>query len=184
MAFAAQKSQKSSVRFLARGTAIYSSFSGSQSEYLVEIPTSKQAPFLARLLYRRAQQHPENADELIDSGKPFYLRLTRAEGCDQNYETLSTLFLPSEGGRVRAYDGLRFVSASTKPAIPASAVLPCYLLSPSEVHWKGHYRLAESEFNPSSDSKLYGLRRKVCVRHFDVLHPILAHERKNTSARS
>lgn len=140
---AAQKSQKVPVQFLARGTAVYSSFSGSQSEYLIEIHNSKQAPFLARLLYRHPFQHSEIPDEVIDSGSPYFFQLTRAEGCDQDYRTLSTLWLPSEGGKVRAYEGLRFVSRTARPSIAANEVLPCYLLSSREVRWKGHYQRAK-----------------------------------------
>jgi hypothetical protein len=140
--FAAQKPLRSSVRFLARGTAIYSSFSGSQSEYLVQIQTARQTPILARLLYRRPLQHPEIPDELIDSGESVYLRLTRAAECDQNYETLSTVWLLGEDRSVRAGNGLRFISKTVKPTITASEVLPYYLLSPREVRWKGHYKRA------------------------------------------
>jgi hypothetical protein len=141
--FAAKKSHKSSVRFLARGTAIYSSFSGSQSEYLVQIQSSKQAPFLARLLYRRPLQHPEIPDDLIDSGGRVYLRLVRAAECDQSYETLSTRWLPGDGGALQAHDGLRFISAHAMPTIAASEELPCYQLSQREIRWKRHYQRAE-----------------------------------------
>lgn len=140
---ATAKPAKTSLRFLARGTAIYSSFSGSQSEYLVEIQSSKQTPFLARLLYRHSFTHAEIPNELIDSGKAFYFQLTRAAECDQSYGTLSTRWLPGEGESLRAHNGLWFISGGPKPAIDAAAVLPCYLLSPHEIHSKGHYQRAQ-----------------------------------------
>ena len=140
---ATQKSHRTSVRFLARGTAIYSSFSGSQSEYLVELRTSNQALFPARLLYRRALQSPDIPDELIDSGRPVYLRLTRATDCDQNYETLSTLWLSGTDGRLWAQDGLLFVHGIANLTIAANEVLPCYFIAPHEIRLKRRYPRAE-----------------------------------------
>jgi len=129
----APKAEKLSVRFLARGTAIYSSFSGNRAEYLVEI--AGVGP--ARLVYRHTSSHPGIPDALIDSGKPHLMRLTRSAACEQSYETMSTAWLPEAENRIVRRPALYFVSGVAKPAVENSQLLPCYLLAARAVRWHG-----------------------------------------------
>jgi hypothetical protein len=135
---APSKPHKLQVRFLARGTAIYSSFSGSQAEYLVEVSDAGKVPHFARLLYLHRNTHPEIPDELVDSGKVLTWHLDRQDGCDESYNTLATAWLPEEGqyASVRVAKALHFVSGVTKPEISGEQVIPCYVLSPHNVHWR------------------------------------------------
>ncbi len=124
------------MHFLARGTAIYSSFSISQSEYLVQLQTANQTPFLARLLYRRPLQHPEIPDVLIDSGQWNNLRVIRAPECDQDYATLSTVWLPIGYGSLRGDPG----TGAERPVVAGDVVLPCYLVALRDIRWNQRYK--------------------------------------------
>lgn len=123
------------LRFLARGTAVYSSFSGSQAEYLIEITGVDKAPSLARLIYRHPLAHPEIPDALIDSGKLLSFPLYRSSECDEEYKTMSTRWLPGEKGKLQAREGVWFITGVTKPSIGNEEILPCYLLDARNVRW-------------------------------------------------
>lgn len=131
------KPSKITLHFLARGSAIYSSFSGSQAEYLIEINGADKAPHLARLIYRHPLAHPEIPDTLIDSGKLLSFSLYRSTECDEEYKTLATRWLPGEHGKLRASNSLWFISGVNKPDVGAEEILPCYLLDARNVHWYG-----------------------------------------------
>jgi len=131
----AVKSHRFNCRFLARGTAIYSSFSGNQSEFLLEIKEDDNKTYFARLLYRQPPSHPEIPDTLIDSGKMLRFQLTRSAECDEPYATLTTAWMPGPYGTLRAVDSLRFVVGASRPLITGEEVVPCYLLNPRSVKW-------------------------------------------------
>lgn len=133
----APKPAKVSLRFLARGSAIYSSFSGAQTEYLVEIVGTDKTSHFARLLYRHALTHPDIPELFVDSGSLHLIHLTRSTECDESYEILATRWLPGEYGLLRASAGLRFIAGVSKPAIAAGKVLPCYLMDARNVQWRG-----------------------------------------------
>jgi hypothetical protein len=131
-----QERRKLPVLFLARGTVIYSSFSGNQSEYLIQITDPNNKPHYARLLYKHRVSHPEIPNDLVDSEKLHSLRLVRSEECDENYRTLATAWIPGLYGAFQVRDGLHFISGMSRPGITDEEVVPCYLLPPEDVHWR------------------------------------------------
>lgn len=132
----AQRRSKLPLRFLARGTAIYSSFSGSQSEYLIQITDLNHKPYYARLLYKHRLSHPEIPNNLIDSGELHSLWLIRSKECDESYRTLATAWIPGPYGTFQIWDGLHFVSEISRPVITDDEVVPCYLLPPEGIRWR------------------------------------------------
>lgn len=125
------------LRFLARGTAVYSSFSGSKAEYLVEVRDVDKVTRLARLVYRHPLARPEIPDTLIESGKLLSFPLYRSSGCDEKYETFATRWLPGQYGMLQPSEGLWFISGVNKLNIGHEEILPCYLLDSRNVRWRG-----------------------------------------------
>ncbi len=133
---AAQKPRRTSVRFLARGTAIYSSFSGNQTEFLLAISDDDNKPLhFARLLYRHSFSHPEIPDRLVDSGQVLRLQLARSAKCDETFASLTTAWLPGPYGTLRVVDPLRYVVGASVPQISGNDIVPCYVLDPRKVKW-------------------------------------------------
>jgi hypothetical protein len=123
---------------LARGTAVYTAFGDSQSEYLVMVTDGGKST-LARLLYRHRLSHAEIPSEMIDSAKPVTMHIFRTADCDESYRIISTAFVPGPFSEIVVRDALHFVSGVESPAVADGEVVPCYSLSPQYVRQHRKY---------------------------------------------
>ena len=83
---------------------------------------------------QRISQKPLKDGDILQFGPTavFHYAVT-----DEDYETLATEWLPGSHGDLIARAGLRFVTGVTQPGVPGREVLPCYVLSPRNVRWRG-----------------------------------------------
>lgn len=116
---------------------MYSSLSGNQTEYLVEIAGGDKRAHYARLVYRRPTPHPELTDQILGVGSIRTLPLLRSEDCDDTYSNLSTIWIPGYRGTVNRAEALHFFQGVNRPSISSGEVLPCYVLPASRVRWRG-----------------------------------------------
>jgi hypothetical protein len=128
---------KTSVKFLAQGVAVYSSFSGNRTDYLVEIVGSDKKTHFARLVYERPTAHPELTEQILGIGRVRTLPLLRSQNCDVTYSNFSTLWLPGYRETVYRAEGLHFYPKVNRLVIAEDEVLPCYLLPANRVRWHG-----------------------------------------------
>ena len=128
---------KTSVKFLAHGVAVYSSFSGNWTDYLIEIVGGDKKTHYARLVYQRPTAHPELTEQILGIGRFRTLPLLRSDDCDDTYSNISTAWIPGYRDTVYRADALHFYPGVSRPAIVSSEVLPCYVLPANRVHWRG-----------------------------------------------
>ena len=125
-----------SFRILASGTAIYSSFGGSQSEYLIEIAGPGNSSEIAYLLYPHPQSHPEIPDKIVNSRKQFQWHLVRSTQCDETYQAFAMAWDLKSDGKLHSNNILRFVPGEKDTVFEDQVMLPCYLLLPRTVRMR------------------------------------------------
>lgn len=119
------------VLFLARGTSIYSSFSGNQDDYLVAITVGRNAPTLAKLSHRYRPYQGHISANMVESGKQAFLRARRETKCDNGKRDFANAWIADSRGYAQLRPILNPVANNGLPEMSTEELLPCYILDGS-----------------------------------------------------